>query len=778
MTVDVADTAVVKDVLTEACSSYGYKARGSKLVVKGEAPLKEDTVVSSVSDKVLTFVGVKAAYKSKQELTQDEKQEKASRASVSPARGAELDLSDAKHDGPFDLQHRQGIVQLRNALAKISEADVPDLLFIHPTVLYLRTLVQGDSTLLAPAMAQIHSIAPTITEMIHKHSEPFVALLNDPVNAGRYDDMQRGSEEDEEELDFVGSPALAGELTNDELEALARIQDLGPFPRELVFDAFMGAGRNEHLAASYLLEMATYEPLVFAQQQQAPPQESEADMLRGRLAAAEASGEPAAVLDAVASLGVHLAKQGDADCEALLLRAVRLALVQHAVGADASEAAFDASYDALTGYYHTTTSGEGSVKEVLLHEAAGLMALAKRGVNVKAVLEEEAGSDGAAREPLSIERLTAVAAKEGVDLVLVHHRGEQLVVWQIRHRIPEKAEEAVVRQRSVQLSAGDAELLSNATQELNACLTLAPQKGWGVLHQLHQVVFGCEGCGSWMPSKASFCSSMAVPLHALSPHGGVPLSRGRQITQNNSVLWLEAHQRLAVKQLTTRGRRRQLRSVYVGNAPGYVASKHVAVDALEEGESVTTVHFGANTTGGETQTTLATSADVAVFSCGVGDAAVGTYDPAREGVWACSSLVYLLDPTALTSPTTTPAVRPKRDQHLLLQAFHRALSTETKIHAYSLALGANPDTHIRAWVPWVLTGTRLLLGGRRAHIKSEKLKATDDYRYLEAHSMHIVFDKMIGHLLSSKPEDPVDSLLAYMETTQAELEAIGSPKDE
>ncbi|KAJ9451867.1 hypothetical protein DIPPA_04826 [Diplonema papillatum] len=41
--------------------------------------------------------------------------------------------------------------------------------------------------------------------------------------------------------------------------------------------------------------------------------------------------------------------------------------------------------------------------------------------------------------------------------------------------------------------------------------------------------------------------------------------------------------------------------------------------------------------------------------------------------------------------------------------------------------------------------------------------------------MHIVFDKMIGHLLEDKPADPIDSLVAYMTAHQAELEKGEQP---
>ena len=38
--------------------------------------------------------------------------------------------------------------------------------------------------------------------------------------------------------------------------------------------------------------------------------------------------------------------------------------------------------------------------------------------------------------------------------------------------------------------------------------------------------------------------------------------------------------------------------------------------------------------------------------------------------------------------------------------------------------------------------------------------------------MHIVFDKMIGHLLGNKPDMPVDSLLSFMETNKEVLENV------
>eukprot|EP00754_Rhynchopus_humris_P030341 Rhum_TRINITY_DN15268_c0_g2::Rhum_TRINITY_DN15268_c0_g2_i1::g.147489::m.147489 len=774
-----ADTAQVSDVLTKACTEAGYVEEGAKLVVKGvglaQSALLKDVLLDGC---VPTFIAVKRDYRSlrTRESTGDGEGGDGSGTSggggpvyTTPSRergGENIDLTLPQYDGPFDLPHRQGLAQLQAALARTAESEVLNLLYIHPTMVHLRVMVQADPSLLAPALRQAYVLTPLLIEFASAKNGQFLALLNEPPQQRRRSSSSSLSSQD----DGLGQADYSS-VGPEDIESLNRIHALGPFPRELVLQAYLDAGRNELLAAQYLIELSSYEPAALTQSA-----EDELDALRARAAAAEESGDAAGFLCALATLGVVLAREGSAEAEPVLLRALSLSLAAPPAAAAAAEAQNARAAGALAALYSHATR---PLEHLVLHEAAALLAVSARGVSVGTFLRAGACGAGAAAaaEPLSLVRFVQVARREGVDLVFVHAAADgQLAVWQVRHDEADPAA-AVVARRAAQLSAEDVRFLAGAPEELSAALSAAsPQRGWAVLHRLYLLLFGEGGCADWLPSRVCFCSTLPLPFHALAPHGGVPLARGRQVTQAPSVLWLQAAQDLALARLERPpGRKRLLRSAYVGNTPGYVAAKKVPESELAEEEPVAVAHLGLNTSGGETVAKLDRRVDTAVFAAGVSaDPMLAAWDADKERLWACTTLVSVLPGARTPSPPAGPAPRPVRDSQLLLQGFYAAMARgEGKPLAYCGSLAVGPETHLRAWVPWILSGTRLLLGGKRAHVASEKIKATDDYRYLEAHSMHIVFDKMIGHLLEAKPGEPLSSLLEYMEEKKRELESIG-----
>ena len=736
-----ADTAQVGDVLTRACDEAGYVEEGCKLVVKGvglaQSALLKDVLLDGC---VPTFIAVKRDYRPPRSTRESTGEgdggdsggggsSGAGPVYTTPSRergGENIDLTLPQYDGPFDLPHRQGLAQLQAALARTAESEVLNLLYIHPTMVHLRMMVQADPSLLAPALRQAYVLTPLLIEFASAKNGQFLSLLNEPPQQRRRSSSSSLSSQD----DGLGQADYSS-VGPEDIESLNRIHALGPFPRELVLQAYLDAGRNELLAAQYLIELSAYEPTAALTQSA----DDELDALRARAAAAEESGDAAGFLCALATLGVVLAREGSAEAEPVLLRALSLSLAAPAAAAAAAAEAQNArAAGALAALY---SHGARPLEHLVLHEAAALLAVAGRGVAVGGFLRAGVCGAGAAAaaEPLSLVRFVQVSRREGVDLVFVHAAADgQLAVWQVRHDEPDPAA-AVVARRAVQLSAEDVRLLAGAPEELSDALSAAsPQRGWAVLHRLYRVLFGEGGCADWLPSRVCFCSTLPLPFHALAPHGGVPLARGRQVTQAPSVLWLQAAQDLALARLERApGRKRLLRSAYVGNTPGYVAAKKVPESELAEAEPVAVAHLGLNTSGGETVAKLDRPVDTAVFAAGVcADPILAAWDADRERLWACTTLVSVLPGARSPSPPAGPAPRPVRDSQLLLQSFYAAMARgEGKPLAYCGSLAVGPETHLRAWVPWILSGTRLLLGGKRAHVASEKIKATDDYRYLE-----------------------------------------------
>eukprot|EP01064_Diplonema_japonicum_P027296 TRINITY_DN3927_c0_g1_i1.p1 TRINITY_DN3927_c0_g1~~TRINITY_DN3927_c0_g1_i1.p1 ORF type:complete len:748 (+),score=106.82 TRINITY_DN3927_c0_g1_i1:81-2324(+) len=725
--IEEGEAMTVKDVVRKVCSCYGYAVKGSRLVVRG-VTLQEDGEVSELEKTGVapTFIGVKSPYGKVETVASSPTGHK----TPSRERITDVDLTLPEFDGPFDIQHRQGIVQLEHALGRISESEVMSLLVIHPTVTHLRVLVQENPSLLAPALHQINAIAPGIIDMVTKQMEAFLKLLNESVpSSGRWE-----HKDDDELVDFS---TLEAELCQEEVEALNRIQDLGPFSRELVLHTFMEAGRNEHLAAQYLME--SYEPIASYTQTQA---ETEIDVIRARL---ESATDSLLVMDCLTQLGDALLRQSDGSYEDVLMKALSIAYDTLEEYPEESAACHAHAVRTLK-----TQLSDDPSKLVVLIEAERLMELATEGVRLQSS---------------TMDALTNIVKKEGVDVVQVHlDNDSRLTICHISHN------EVPVIRRSALLTEGEVGLLTTAGEELATLLAgSTPSRVWGLLNGLYKTIFGVSGCGDWLPTRVCFASSLRIPFHALAAHGSVPLGRGREVSQVASITYLGALQDLSG---TVAGRRKPLRSVFYGNAAGQASADKINPSDLRTDEPVAIAHFGPNTSGGvQTVRTESSKTDVAVFTAGLLDSPLTPHLSGGSAPWCCSAVVNILP-----VKRSTPAARPSnKDGNVFIQNVHRQLGRHgvSKIDAYTAAVTPQDGSHPGSWVPWVFSGTRLQLGGRRAHIRSEKLRATDDYRYLESHSMHIVFDQMIGHLLGDKPTEPLDSLLSFMEAKRTDLESLG-----
>ncbi|KAJ9451863.1 putative ubiquitin receptor RAD23a [Diplonema papillatum] len=340
--------------------------------------------------------------------------------------------------------------------------------------------------------------------------------------------------------------------------------------------------------------------------------------------------------------------------------------------------------------------------------------------------------------------------------------------------------------RLSQLSADDAEYLRGAPAELHRVLVPSGQAGgqgdpasmprapvghtsqaaWACLGRMHHLVFGggSAAASAFFGRRTSFSSNLSVPFHALTPTGGAPAGRGRCVTQNPSATTLAVCQEVALlKRPTVRSANNPptdlarrgsatLRATFYGNAPGCAAAKKVLPEDVVPGESLSAVHFGKSTSGGASAVRPDRSVfcDVAVYAHGVlrtgSVAAAFTALQLGRDPWCCSAVASVTSPAdadvaAASCPGGTVVARSRaaRDGNLLLQAVHKLLAAgESKTEAYRAAVAAPPDAALRTWVPWIFAGTRLPLVARRSRLKSDKMRATDDYRYLEVWAFTVV----------------------------------------
>ena len=715
--IEVSESDTVKEVLEKVCTEKGYAARGAKMIVNGSA-LSESGLIPE--DVLPTFVGVKKPYS----VTTSNPSSPSNHVTPSRERPADVNLSDDTYDGPLDVAHRQGVVQLKNALVRISETEVMDLLYIHPTVTHMRNLVQRDASLLQPILYQVDSIAPDIIDLLSKQSEAFLRLLNEPVPVVYRDTIDRIEERERDEM-YASPPIDVADLQPEDIEALIRIQELGPFPRDIVLKVYVEAGRNEHLCAQYLMDLASSEPLTLQGQ-------TAVEVFREQVAISVQRGDTVSLMRSVIKLGELLVRAGDREAESHLHRAMQLAITLVSTNTEIEAAKNDHARAATLLSSHYQASSMIS-NQILIHESYSMLQLALKGIQSKNPVKIDMQST----DFITSERLLKIVKRESTDVVYVHVDNDgHLVVWHLQHE--ESNSDAIQVKRSVQLTSADAANLLEISTTLSCGLACTShQKVWSILQKAYDTIFGPLGCLSWLPNKVCFISAIDLPFHALTPHGGTPLGRGRLVTQCPSLLFLEKCQDLAIgSQISSK--HRPLRSCYCGNAPGNIAASKSILDEIPEEEELSIAHFGLNTSGTEQITSSkGRKVDLAVYGPGVSDQPSISLWGDDNNVWGCTAVIQIVDAAQANSsggnsPTSVAFPRAPRDGASFVQSIHRRLTAgDSKVQAFASAVTVPTDAHLRKWVPWVVIGTRLHLGGRRCHIKSEKLRATDDYAYLE-----------------------------------------------
>jgi UV excision repair protein RAD23 len=140
----------------------------------------------------------------------------------------------------------------------------------NPQFQALRALVQQQPELLQPMLQELGRNSPALLEQINANQQEFMAMLNEPIEGGG--DMASmlqqmlmagggggggggmGGDDDEDgEGGELPEGAVQIELTQEEIDAVARLESLG-FPRAACIEAYLICDKNEALAANYLLE--------------------------------------------------------------------------------------------------------------------------------------------------------------------------------------------------------------------------------------------------------------------------------------------------------------------------------------------------------------------------------------------------------------------------------------------------------------------------------------------------------------------------------------------
>eukprot|EP00756_Hemistasia_phaeocysticola_P005901 Hpha_TRINITY_DN13560_c0_g1::TRINITY_DN13560_c0_g1_i1::g.111496::m.111496 len=695
--VDADVDAPLKELLRKACSIGSYNYHGSKLVLRGSV-LDIDAKVGEVINEgeVLFLVAAKAQYGS----TNDDGSPKACAATSphkTPARelAAQRDFSGPEFDGPLPLLHRQGMAQLDSALQRrgAADGDFEELLRMHPTMTHVREVVQMDNSLLEPILRQIQKIAVPLVQAIATHRIAFRRLLNTPVNATEpapdepLDEMEveaRQLWDQDDETERSDEAAEGGvaiqdvELTAEEEEAVLRVvslgqqNGLGPFPRELVLQVFLDAGRNEHLAAQYLIDYSMFDPLAFAlaqrqaalqaqhTQQQPQPQGGEP----GPDAAAQgAEGQR----DAIATARKSLTSGEEVDTGALL-RVLESSVARLGGAEEAKAAAREMHADAAHVLLTHAVDKNDMQMQFIIHEHMALATCAERFSSAAGQLLPP---DAKAGPALTFERLHAVARREGCDCLFLHCADARLCLWQLRHDAPAGSPDALVLRRSDTLGPREQSMLRSAPKDLAVGMSLsagASVRMWTVLHRLHAMILG--ECNDWMPRRVNIISTLGLPFHALTPQGGVPLGRGRVVMQSPSLVWLEHAQRLAQRPVSA-GRNAPLRS----SAPDEVRSGAVRrplaarlqpqtlvpVDSLEAREPLAVWQIST------ASPAPAKPPGIVDLVVGVGsgvretegdwDTAVDLWDAGLAGPWCCSACIPLL-PHVADVPGQQPLTQP------------------------------------------------------------------------------------------------------------------------
>ncbi|RXK40639.1 UV excision repair protein Rad23 [Tremella mesenterica] len=129
-------------------------------------------------------------------------------------------------------------------------ANVPSLeaLGNSPQLQRLRQMVQQNPALIGPLLQQVAAHNPALAQLINQHPEAV------------YEWLGVGGGEGEDDDDLMGPQTMRIDLTQQEAEAVQRLEQLG-FDRQVVLQAYLLCDKNEELAANYLFEQGEEDDL-------------------------------------------------------------------------------------------------------------------------------------------------------------------------------------------------------------------------------------------------------------------------------------------------------------------------------------------------------------------------------------------------------------------------------------------------------------------------------------------------------------------------------------
>jgi UV excision repair protein RAD23 len=128
----------------------------------------------------------------------------------------------------------------------------------------LRAAIQSNPHLLTPIMQRLAQSNPELVAVINQNPEEFIRLLNEPVQMPQQQQQQQGAFGGFGGMGFGGMPQQQQQqgmrpppgtimVTPQEKEAIDRLVGMG-FDRTLAVQAFFACGKDENLAANFLLE--------------------------------------------------------------------------------------------------------------------------------------------------------------------------------------------------------------------------------------------------------------------------------------------------------------------------------------------------------------------------------------------------------------------------------------------------------------------------------------------------------------------------------------------
>ena len=122
-----------------------------------------------------------------------------------------------------------------------------------PQFLQLRSAIQQNPGLLPPLIEQIGQANPELFALLDQHKEAFIELLNEGASSDVEGEEAENEQLEEGQQHQGEQPAVTLQVSEQEQEALKRLEQLG-FPRARVIEAYFACDKNEELAANFLFE--------------------------------------------------------------------------------------------------------------------------------------------------------------------------------------------------------------------------------------------------------------------------------------------------------------------------------------------------------------------------------------------------------------------------------------------------------------------------------------------------------------------------------------------